>query len=808
MVDERRLLSFGLGVASVSICAVLLLLLPSPGHDLLTVKARFRPQATSGQNVTTQSMFCGFWRVDGGFNATIHLKNSLIVGPIDVVPVLYMADGTEYALPLVHLQTAGVANVDVNAMLRSAPPSLSNHISQYGSAAIRYRYRTPGEVSASMELLNVPKSLIFVFHFAEVGGGMKPVAFTLDGLWWKHDPDVGGFIALTNTTENRLEARYGVFSSEGATPPVRGLTLEPHQVQLVELDRLLEDLPQREAKQGGIRVEYRGSPGDLLVSGGLENESEGYSAVMPFLLHEEEPVKVEKRTYGSTGLMVGKPDPMAGFPKITEFSPYTVLRNTTQRQMEVGMTVYPMGMGTETVNKIALPSEHLFPGQTKTIPLERLLPAVGLGSLNGSITLSLSFVGRPGDLLIATGSVDQTGTYVFEVMPEGATTSIGKEVDYWSVADGNDTMVSLWNPLDVQQELAVTFYYGDGTGQYTLAVTLPARGSMMLMMSMIISGAKADLNGNVFPPGIKRGSATITNSKDPYGPMTAVTSVGTFNVRTATCGGPCTKCAGVTQLAIDQGPGSMAVGTTMQLTATATYYSGAKKDVTGTAGWSSSNTSVATVQSVGSANPGMVSGVAPGSMTITADLSAVVGGVCPIPPTYDGGCQFNNFTSPVDCTVFCATPTNFSIQSESNLNDGSLFFTYTWSSSTGKQSDLAACKIGESVFYPNYPATPYVWPLPMVSSTNNPETNSGAGSNQVFTDQNFPPSSYQQSYFSASFPATQRFWWSCPCYQNGSLNYFGADVTITRKVFKDTDGFWKYQINKSGYTNTVRLPNQ
>ncbi len=71
-----------------------------------------------------------------------------------------------------------------------------------------------------------------------------------------------------------------------------------------------------------------------------------------------------------------------------------------------------------------------------------------------------------------------------------------------------------------------------------------------------------------------------------------------------------------------------------------------------------------------------------------------------------------------------------------------------------------------------------------------------------------PPGSYQTPYGSASFSATQRFWWSCPNYDNGADEYFVPDVTITRTVFQDTDGPWKYKITKSGYTNIVALPNQ
>lgn len=177
--------------------------------------------------------------------------------------------------------------------------------------------------------------------------------------------------------------------------------------------------------------------------------------------------------------------------------------------------------------------------------------------------------------------------------------------------------------------------------------------------------------------------------------------------------------------------------------------------------------------------------------------------------TPDGGTAKS---SPVNfqVTPATATPVNFRIYSESPLNNGSLFFTYKWSSSTGNQADLSACTVGESVYYPNYPSPSYIWPLPMVSSppTPNPTVISGPGTYQGSTDTNKPPDSYQTPYGPANFATTQRFWWSCTNYSSGATQTLSPDVTIARKVFKDTDGFWKYQISKSGYTNTVKLPNQ
>jgi hypothetical protein len=170
-------------------------------------------------------------------------------------------------------------------------------------------------------------------------------------------------------------------------------------------------------------------------------------------------------------------------------------------------------------------------------------------------------------------------------------------------------------------------------------------------------------------------------------------------------------------------------------------------------------------------------------------------------------CEIGSATLPVNAaaTPVCATPTNFTEAFQGAGADGTLYFNYTWSSSTGSNADLSSCKIGETVFYPGT-NNPYQWPAPMVTSTANPTLISGSATNALILDRNMPPTSYSSPYIAASFDATQRFWWDCPCYKTGNLQY-PLETTITRKVFQDsTDGKWKYQITKSSQAATAILP--
>jgi hypothetical protein len=67
----------------------------TPGEASLAVHAQ---GASPAATLQTQTLVSGLWRVDGAFESTIRIKNSLIVGPIDVSPVLYY--GRWYGIPL------------------------------------------------------------------------------------------------------------------------------------------------------------------------------------------------------------------------------------------------------------------------------------------------------------------------------------------------------------------------------------------------------------------------------------------------------------------------------------------------------------------------------------------------------------------------------------------------------------------------------------------------------------------------------------------------------------------------------------
>jgi hypothetical protein len=306
-----------------------------------------------------------------------------------------------------------------------------------------------------------------------------------------------------------------------------------------------------------------------------------------------------------------------GFPASVRFTPYAVLENTTAQPLKVTPTLNYMPGGPPVT--LPLPVQQLKAQETRTLDLPTMLANLGLGGLNGDINLSFSITGHGGDLVIATGSVDQTGNFVFPVPAEAIGQSLGRAIGHWTVANGVDTMYSLWNPTNADQDFVVTLYYGDGSGQYVMPLHLAAQASTMIDIGMLIAMGQPDANGNLIPNYIQEGSVVFSNPKGRAQWMTLAVCGAFYNPRKATCGEYWIDCYGYSDETVSPSSFSVAVNGTVPLHAQATYADGSVDDFTTTSSWTS-NSSVATV----GASTGIVTGVSGGSVVITVELPSLV----------------------------------------------------------------------------------------------------------------------------------------------------------------------------------------
>ena len=432
----------------------------------------------------------------------------------------------------------------------------------------------------------------------------------MEGLWWKQEPNVTAFVGLANTTAQPLNATVSV-SDQQANPIARHtVTVSPHGMKLVDLP----ELQSASSTSGGLTVTYTGLRDDLLVDGALQDQAAGYSAMLPFTFVGSEVPDAAQMSFAELGLMVGAADPMLSFPAGTTFTPYSVLRNISDAPITANPTLWWMASGSPQYADV--PSITLAAHQSQVLDMSSVLASAGLTNFSGSVNLVFDVQARPGSLLLSAGSVDKANTYVFAISPRGIRESASKSLSYWSTSNGDDTMVTLWNPADETQDLIFRLNYVGG--HYLLPIQLGPKVTRMFNISDVIRSGVPDAEGNVMPVGAQEGSAVLMGSRSKIENILVAVDAATHNVKKATCGSQCWSCDGNSFAFIELSGFSVGSGGQTQEHFFGMYDdTNYESDYTSQASWWSDHNSIMTV------NTGMVTGHSPGTANISAFASNV-----------------------------------------------------------------------------------------------------------------------------------------------------------------------------------------
>jgi hypothetical protein len=465
---------------------------------------------TSAPATAPQDIGGAFWRIDGNFDAVLRLKNVLEMAPLVVTPVLWMADGTEYVLAPVTLDKAGVAAIDLKEVLRDAPSVVAPHVSEYGSAGIRYSWGWRDVVIGQVTSTDDVNSLTYTTTMSAMLESnpaltkFKAQQNLLQGMWWRRDAGVEPFLSLVNTGTSSINAHIALSDESDAISRGKDVVVGPKQSQLMRLVDLMGQLPST-STAGGLSVSYAGKAGTLVVEGGLENSEEGYSA--PTTLVSGEAKRVRKLVsasgtiFAAIGVQAGKPDPKMEFPENTFFVPYATLRNLNGSPVHVAIAAAYMNPQATTTK---LGDLVLKANETKQVDLPTLLKNAGLSNYAGEMNFAFTIAGGGDELLVAAGSTSRDGNYVFSVQPMMLVPETGKIFCSWGVSGKTDTMISFWNS-GAQAEDAELILFFEG-GQYHLPLHLAANASSSVSLGSLIKSGTPDADGNVIPSNVVQGS--------------------------------------------------------------------------------------------------------------------------------------------------------------------------------------------------------------------------------------------------------------------------------------------------------------
>src|SRR5512146_240138 len=102
--------------------------------------------------------------------------------------------------------------------------------------------------------------MVFSFGFSAPGPlssqAEKSASQVREGMWWKQEKNVTGFLTLANTTPKAMNATVQIEGNLGAVLGSHTITVPPQGMTTLDL----LEMQTADTKEGGIRITYVGAP--------------------------------------------------------------------------------------------------------------------------------------------------------------------------------------------------------------------------------------------------------------------------------------------------------------------------------------------------------------------------------------------------------------------------------------------------------------------------------------------------------------------------------------------------------------------
>ena len=189
-----------------------------------------------------RSMIGGLWMTDANWKSAIYLRNGVETDPVTVTPILHLSNGVKYTLPDVILQPAGNAIIDINQGLQQL--GIASFATLSGYAEIQYTW--PWDpFCATIRNMDTAHSLIFTYSLQPtmpvplqiVNPVVKAPTHTIEGMWWKQEANVTGFVALANISSKAIQANVQLTDNQANLIAQHSVTISPREHEASELTR-------------------------------------------------------------------------------------------------------------------------------------------------------------------------------------------------------------------------------------------------------------------------------------------------------------------------------------------------------------------------------------------------------------------------------------------------------------------------------------------------------------------------------------------------------------------------------------------
>ncbi|HJT70879.1 MAG TPA: hypothetical protein VJ731_11815 [Terriglobales bacterium] len=522
---------------------------------------------------------------------------------MDVTPILRDPLGREHKLTSLQLSPDEIQKIDLSA----AAADIAGHTDSYGSLLLRFNSGNFSNIYAAVLVQRLGHPISFHFDaypvFPEFASGSR------ESIWWLPHQTSDGYFVISNFADRAVGGRL-LITQDGRASATH-LALAPRQTQRMSIRELVQSAG-FQGSQGGIKFETKADAASIYVAQVLFDETAGFSAVMKVFPKD---VNAPPDAFTLRAPLVGlaTPDPMLAYPAGTVLHPNILLRNATSAPLATILNLRWKGSASTGTFQVKL--APLAPEEVRVLDLLRLKKDAVPTDANWA-NVEITYSGRPGDLIAIANSYDDSTRYGIQ-SPFTDSLSFMWKGGMWHVDAQHNTMITTGNAGDKNAVVQVRLLYGQKSAYELPDRTLRPGEQMWIEVGSLIRNQVPDKNGHVLPLDTMEGSYEIRNLTDHqigYLYEGKVITDKTFGHATYGCaiccnnGGP-----GYSGFFLLPNPLSGGPGGAGQFDAWATNLCTAQNEPVSALSWSSSLTSVATINGTGYARF-----VSPGTSTITA----------------------------------------------------------------------------------------------------------------------------------------------------------------------------------------------
>lgn len=271
------------------------------------------------------------------------------------------------------------------------------------------------------------------------------------------------------------------------------MNLTSHETRILDLVTLAGNGRGTLREIGGLSLTYNGAPGALLARGLIDEPSTGFSSSIEF----SDPSMAHSSKLDGGGLRLS--------PGGTQLTPIVVARNIgTTESIISGSLSYTADDGSTAA--VHIPDTHLRPGAVNTINVSRRLRSSRVNTERlVSAGLQFTYSTEPGSIVISAQSVSADGNQVFHLPLVDADAQPSSTGGYpWSIDGGSSTLVYITNVTDRPQQYVLQLNFQGAVYAPGLKTVAPHQ-TAVLDIRALRDGKVKDEHNQTIPPDATHG---------------------------------------------------------------------------------------------------------------------------------------------------------------------------------------------------------------------------------------------------------------------------------------------------------------